>query len=80
MKMVECFFFISNFCYILSNTSKIEKPDIRWRKFLTFAQFNNKKHLLQSRMLNFRVLMDCSNQENLKKVKEAILLNVYEYC
>ena len=28
--------------------------------------------------LNFRVLIYCSNQENLKKLKEAIKLSVYK--
>ena len=31
-----------------------------------------KQKPLDVEILNFRVLMDCSNQENLKKLKEAI--------
>ena len=31
-----------------------------------------KQKPLEAEVLNFRVLMDCSNQENLKKLKEAI--------
>ena len=33
---------------------------------------------LEAETLNFRVLMDCSNQQNLKKLKEAIPLGVYK--
>ena len=33
---------------------------------------------LEAETLNFRVLMDCSNQQNLKKLKEAISLSVYK--
>ena len=33
---------------------------------------------LEAETLNFRVLMDCSNQQNLKKLKEAISLGVYK--
>ena len=33
---------------------------------------------LEAETLNFRVLMDCSNEQNLKKLKEAISLSVYK--
>ena len=33
---------------------------------------------LEAETFNFRVLMDCSNQQNLKKLKEAISLSVYK--
>ena len=33
---------------------------------------------LEEEALNFRVLMDCSNQKKLKKLEEAILLNMYK--
>ena len=33
---------------------------------------------LEAETLNFRVLMDCSNQQNLKELKEAISLSVYK--
>ena len=35
-----------------------------------------KQQPLEAETLNFRVLMDCSNQQNLKKLKEAISLSV----
>ena len=35
MKMVDCSFFIKNFCYIFSNADGIEKQGICWQKFLT---------------------------------------------
>ena len=35
MKMVECSFFITNFCDIFSNGNGIEKPDKYEQKFLT---------------------------------------------
>ena len=35
-----------------------------------------KQKPLEAEALNFRVLMDCLNQQNLKKLKEAISLNV----
>ena len=35
-----------------------------------------KQQFLEAETLNFRVLMDCSNQQNLKKLKEAISLSV----
>ena len=37
-----------------------------------------KQQLLEAETLNFRVLMDCSNQQNLKKLKEAISLSVHK--
>ena len=37
-----------------------------------------KQQPLEAEILNFRVLMDCLNQQNLKKLKEAISLNVYK--
>ena len=37
-----------------------------------------KQQKAEAETLNFRVLMDCSNQENLKKLKEEILLSVYK--
>ena len=33
---------------------------------------NQKQKPLEAKALNFRVLMDCSNQENLEKFKEII--------
>ena len=33
--MVECSFFITNFCYIFSNANGKEKPDKCGQKFLT---------------------------------------------
>ena len=37
-----------------------------------------KEKPLEAETLNFRLLMDCSNQQNLKKLKEAISLNVHK--
>ena len=37
-----------------------------------------KQQSLEAETLNFRVLMECSNQQNLKKLKEAISLSVYK--
>ena len=37
-----------------------------------------KQQPLEAETLNFRVLMDCSNQQNLKKLKEAISLSVHK--
>ena len=36
------------------------------------------QQFLEAETLNFRVLMDCSNQQNLKELKEAISLSVYK--
>ena len=36
-----------------------------------------KQRPLEAQALNFRVLMDCLNQENLRKLKGAVSLNVY---
>ena len=33
---------------------------------------------LEAEALNFRVLMNCWNQQNLRKLKEGISLSVYE--
>ena len=33
---------------------------------------------LEAEVFNLRVLMDCWNQENLKKLKEVIQLSVYK--
>ena len=33
---------------------------------------------MEAETLNFRVLMDCLNQQNLKKLREAISLSVYK--
>ena len=33
---------------------------------------------LEAEALNLRVLMDCLNQQNLKKLKEAISFSVYK--
>ena len=41
---------------------------------------NNRKQKqrpLEAQALNFRVLIDCLNQANLRKLKEAMSLNVY---
>ena len=35
-----------------------------------------KQQSLEAETLNFRILMHCSNQQNLKNLKEAISLNV----
>ena len=35
-----------------------------------------KQQSLEAEILNFRILMYCSNQQNLKNLKEAISLNV----
>ena len=49
-----------------------------------FYKFGNirkeKRKPLEAQNLNFRVLMDCSNKENLKseKLKEALWLSVYK--
>ena len=47
-----------------------------------FYKFGNirkqKQKPLEAEALNFRVLMDCSNQKNLKKLKEALWLSVYK--
>ena len=37
-----------------------------------------KQKLLEAEALNLRVLIDSLNQENLKKLKEAISVSVYE--
>ena len=37
-----------------------------------------KQQPLEAEILNFRVLMDCLNQQNLKKLREAISLSVYK--
>ena len=37
-----------------------------------------KQQRLDAEILNFKVLMDYSNQQNLKKLKEAILLSVHK--
>ena len=37
-----------------------------------------KQQPLEAETLNFRVLVDCSNQQNLKKLKERISLSVHE--
>ena len=37
-----------------------------------------KQQPLEAETFNFRVLMDCSNQQKLKKLKEAISLSVYK--
>ena len=39
---------------------------------------NQKQKPLEAEALNVRVLMDCSNQENLRRLKGVILLNVYQ--
>ena len=44
---------------------------------LNCSSREQKQQPLEAKTLNFRVLMDCSNQQNLKKLKE-ILLNVYK--
>ena len=36
-----------------------------------------KQRPLEAQALNFRVLMDCLNQENLRKLKGAVSLKVY---
>ena len=41
--------------------------------FLQFGSSRKQKQKpVEAEVLNFRVLMDCSNQKNLKKLKEAI--------
>ena len=42
------------------------------------AIYFTKQQKADPEALNFRVLMDCSNQENLEKLKEAIQLSVYK--
>ena len=37
-----------------------------------------KQQPLEAETVNFRVLIDCSNQQNLKKLKETISLSVYK--
>ena len=37
-----------------------------------------KQRPLEAQALNFRVLMDCLNQENLRKLKGAVSLILYE--
>ena len=37
-----------------------------------------KQQKAEAEALNFRVLMDCLNQENVNKLKEAMSLNVYK--
>ena len=37
-----------------------------------------KQKALEVEALTFRVLMDCLNQQNLKKLKEAVSLSVYK--
>ena len=44
---------------------------------IIFSQIWKQKPL-EAKVLNFRVLMDCSNQQNFKKLKEAISLNEYK--
>ena len=47
--------------------------------FLRFrGSRKQKQQHLEAETLNFRVLMDLSNQQNLKKLKEAISLSVYK--
>ena len=47
--------------------------------FLRFrGSRKQKQQPLEAETLNFRVLMDCSNQQNLKELKEAISLSVYK--
>ena len=50
--------------------------------FLFFNKFGNirkqKQKPLEAEALNFRVLIDCSNQEHLKKLVESQWLSVYE--
>ena len=43
-----------------------------------FLQIKQKQKSFEAEALNFRVLIDCSYQENLKKLKEAISLIVYK--
>ena len=44
---------------------------------IIFSQIWKQKPL-EGKALNFRVLMDCSNQQNFKKLKEAISLSEYK--
>ena len=44
---------------------------------IIFSQICKQKPL-EAKALNFRVLMDCSNQQNFKKLKEAISLSEYK--
>ena len=44
---------------------------------VTFLQIW-KQQKAEAEALNFRVLMDCLNQENVNKLKEAMSLNVYK--
>ena len=37
-----------------------------------------KQQPLEAEILNFRVLMDCLNQQNLKKLEEAVSLSVHK--
>ena len=47
--------------------------------FHTFGSSRKQKQQpLGAETLNFRVLIDCSNQQNLKKLKEAIPLSVHK--
>ena len=50
--------------------------------FFFFNKFGNirkqKQKPLEAEALNFRVLIDCSNQEHLKKLVESQWLSVYE--
>ena len=39
---------------------------------------NQKQKPLEAEALNVRVLMDCLNQENLRRLKGVISLNVYQ--
>ena len=44
---------------------------------IIFSQIWKQKPL-EAKALSFRVLMDCSNQQNFKKLKEAISLSEYK--
>ena len=115
--MVECSFFIKNYCYIFSNANRIEKTRHFLTRFFMFVNFitrstccnarlnimmkrqkysmanisnfrevfhrygssrKQKQQPLEAETLNFRVLMNCSNQQNLNMLREAIWLSVHK--
>ena len=60
----------------IQNGKYFKLPCNFFNKFGRSKKQNQKP--LEAETLNFRVLMDCSNQENLKKLKDATSLNVYK--
>ena len=63
--MVECSFFINNFCHIFPNANEIEKPRMCWQKFLTL--FNS---ITRSTVkLNVKLKLQCKVKYNDEMMK-----------